>query len=147
MSHINQSCWGRNTAWGPAGGTEKGSFVHTCESINKLTVLLFCLLVSLFPSVSSCLSVSLSIFLPTPCLLLCNTHLTGSSTSVHSNPSLIDTLWEEARLALSALHWLYQGMFISMLPCTEIHEFRCSLAFLQLYDSCGVNSPQGSNNI
>lgn len=127
MSHINQSCWGRNTAWGPARGTERDSSVHTCESINKPCCSVS---LSLFPSVSSCLSVYLSLCLsswmpalPAPCLPLCNTHLTGGSTSVHSNPSLIDTLWEEARLALSALHWLYQGMFIWMLPRAEIHEF------------------------
>lgn len=131
MSHINQSCWGRNTVWVPAGGTERDSLVHTCESINKLRAPLFRLFV--YPSfcfflsvcVSVCLCVCLSA-LPTPRLPLCNTHLTGGSTSVHSNPSLIDTLWEEARLALSALHWLYQGMFIWMLPCTEIHEIHCS---------------------
>lgn len=54
MSHINQSCWGRNTAWGPSQRTERNSSVHTCESINKLTVLLLCVFVSL----------SLSFFLP-----------------------------------------------------------------------------------
>lgn len=54
MSHINQSCWGRNTAWGPSQGTERNLSVHTCESINKLTVLLLCVFVSL----------SLSFFLP-----------------------------------------------------------------------------------
>lgn len=61
MSHINQSCWGRNTAWGPARGTERDSFVHTCESINKLTALWL----RLFVSLSFCffLSVCLSIFL------------------------------------------------------------------------------------
>lgn len=56
MSHINQSCWGWNTAWGPAGGTRRESFAHTCESINKLTAVLSCLFVSLFRSASTCLS-------------------------------------------------------------------------------------------
>lgn len=52
----------------PAEEAKRDSFVHTCESINKLTALALSLL-SLLPSVSFflfCLSVSPSVF-PNPC--------------------------------------------------------------------------------
>lgn len=110
----------------------RDSFVHTCESINKLTAPFLSLCLTFLLFLSACRYVSLSI---------CNTHLTGGSTSVHSNPSLIDTLWEEGRLALSALHWLYQGMSIWMLPCIETHELSCTPALLQLHNSRSVKFP------
>lgn len=65
MSHINQSCWGQNTVWGPARGIERDLFVHTCESINKLTALWLWLFVSL----SFCFFLSVFLNASPPCSL------------------------------------------------------------------------------
>lgn len=54
LSHINQSCWGWNAAWGGAGGArERDLFVRTCESINKPAALHPASL-SLFPFACHC---------------------------------------------------------------------------------------------
>lgn len=152
MSHINQSCWGWNTAWSPAWGTERE--IHSCthESINMLTALLSCLFVSLF-----------FCFLLPVCLPDCQSLKTCPPPSIA--PSLQHTPhWRLHFSPFKSLpNWHFVGRGKASPECTpltiprhvhvnaslhkKIHEFYCSVSLLLLYDSHGVNSPWGSNNI